>query len=559
MQSGPESLLRVTALSLAAIADFAAQSVGPAAAVSRLVREHARPALRDKIARAMSLADQPETIALGRLLIWLGNEDSIDDFVRLLSGDEDVSALAVEGLTQLSALGDARVLAALESGSSDLRTRLLPAVLGLDAASRATIACLDDEQATVRTLACHALARGRDTSAIPRLFQLLTDSDLGVVHAAVGAIQSLGSAETERLALLALKSENVAERRAALRIITYFGYDGSFELCVQALGSSDERLRDIALAGLPALDDPRVSPTLIAAARHVSGRTRAAALRALGHVRLSPEVEDVVRVAMADPDAWVRYYACQSLGRLRIESALPLLVERLDDTAGHVKVAAVEALAALRGEAALEALAAAARSSDLDVQRAALVGLGERAAPPLRPLLTAALDSQDSSIRLVAVSSLARFEGAETELSETAAKDTDAAVRSAAIELLASRTDVAATEALLALLARDPDSASAAAALARHAEARIPSISSLLEHANDALARALLAVISRAETPAGRAALDAAFASRNVAARRAAARALSVLLDEAAKSSLARAATVDPDAEVRRICAAAVA
>jgi HEAT repeat protein len=264
------------------------------------------------------------------------------------------------------------------------------------------------------------------------------------------------------------------------------------------------------------------------------------------------------RAALDDPDPWVRYYACQSLGKLGVVAALPAIRARLDDTAGQVKMAAVEALAALPGEAALRALAEAAGSADLDVQRAAVVGAGERADPELRPVLLAALASPDASIRLVAVSSIARFEATESQLG-AAAKDADAAVRSAALGLLASRTDSASSHVLLQMLAQDPESPALVAALAQQVDSRIATILPLLDTANDDVARALLAVLSRSQSHRGRAALDVAFASHNVASRRAAARVLSLLLDDAAKSSLARAANGDSDAEVRRLCAAALA
>ena len=558
METGPEAVLRVGALSLSAIQDYAVHSIGPASAVSRIVREHAGHALRDKVARAMAFADDAETVALGRVLIWLASEDSVSDFVRLLGGTDEISALAVEGLAQLSALGDPRVLAALKEGTSDLRARLLPSLMGVAAASQATVACLADEQPAVRALACHALGRGREIAAVPALFKLLIDADLGVVHAAVGAIQSLGSAETEALALKAVESAHVGERRAALRIITYFGYDASLSLCLAALSSDDEKLRDIALGGLPALDDPSVPAVLAGAARHASARTRASAVRALGHVTVSADNEAVLLTALEDADPWVRYYACQSLGKLGVVAALPAIRARLDDAAGQVKMAAVEALAALPGEAAQRALAEAAASSDLDVQRAAVVGAGERAEPALRPVLLAALASPDPSIRLVAVSSIARFADAESELGAAAA-DPDPAVRSAALGLLATRSDSAASRVLLGLLLREPDSSAVLAALAQGVDSRISAILPLLETANDSVARALLTVLARSPSPQSRVALDVAFASGNVASRRAAARVLSLLLDDSAKSSLARAANSDGDAEVRRLCAAALA
>jgi HEAT repeat protein len=222
-------------------------------------------------------------------------------------------------------------------------------------------------------------------------------------------------------------------------------------------------------------------------------------------------------------------------------------------------MAAVEALAAIPGESAGAALAEAARSANHDLRRAALLGIGARKDAALRPSLTAALESSDPTLRLVATSGIAEFPDAESELEKLAATDPDAAVRHAAIELLASRQDDEATSALVRILSRDPSAKAVCAALGRNLEARLSTILATLEQAGDVLARALLSVLAQADSRAARAALDTAFESSNVAARRAAARVLSVTMDDSARASLARGANLDADAEVRRICAAAMA
>jgi HEAT repeat protein len=558
LATAPDTLVRVIALSLSAIQEAVEQGLGPASALSRAVRHHAPAGLRTRVTRALLRADAAETVALGRVLIWLGDEESVAEFIPLLGTSEEMTHLAIQGLRELSALDDARVLHTLVAGGSELRARLLPALSGSSAAESAIAACLEDPQAHVRALACHALSRGSATNAVPVLFRLLRDADFGVVHAAVGAIQSLGSAETESLAMAAAASSNESERRAALRIVLYFGYPASLRLAREALASSDERLRDVALGGLPALDEPDVPAILMQAAQHESPRTRASAVRALGHTALSAETERLLLAALEDPDAWVRYYACQSLGKLGVSSALPLLVAKLQDPAGQVKMAAVEALAAMPGAAARSALSDAAASDNPDVRRAAVVGIGTRSDPALREVLLSALNSQDSALRMVATSSIANFEGAEADLERIGASDADASVRHAAIELLANRAGAEATSALVRIFQRDSNAKDALAALGRNVDARIPSLLSRLADADDLLARGIVAVLSRAETRAARAALDVAFESGNPATRRATARALGLIADTAANASLARAATLDPDPEVRRICAAAI-
>jgi HEAT repeat protein len=559
MTHGPEANVVVGATALVAI-DERVGELGPTSAVRRSVREHAGSALRARVARAMGFADGREQVALGRLLVWLATSESISDLLNLIDDhEEDVANLALEGLAELAALDDPRLLASLANGTSELRARLLPRLGGVAAALPAILSCLHDPQPNVRALACHALSRGGNTGVVAELFALLADPDLGVVHAAVGAIQSLGSDETERLALAATSSANPAERRAALRIVTYLGYERSFALCEAAVAGEDERLRDIAISALPTLDDPRALPLLLGAAGHASARTRAAAVRALGNTVASAPVVDVLTAALDDPDPWARYYACQSLGKLGVRAALSRVEARLLDGAGQVRMAAVEALARIPGAEAASALTRLAAMPDPEIVRAAIVGIGERGDPSLRPIIAQALTSPDAAIRLVATSSLARFPGAEPELEQVVVADADPSVRRAAIELLSNNPSQVATDALVSLLGNEAHSDAALAGLCQHLEARVPALFARLRGANDAQARLLLHVLSRSDLVSTRRAIDEAFQLPNVAVRRAAAKILSLLLDDSAKSALARAASSDADPEVRRISATAIA
>jgi HEAT repeat protein len=100
-----------------------------------------------------------------------------------------------------------------------------------------------------------------------------------------------------------------------------------------------------------------------------------------------------LRAASADRDEWVRYYACQALGRLCAESAVDVLVERLADPSGQVRVSAVEALTALRSPKVFPALAAVARSEDADLQRAAIAGMGRHFRPEALAILRDAVSN----------------------------------------------------------------------------------------------------------------------------------------------------------------------
>lgn len=558
LDAASDSSLRALAAGLVAIQHAAEASPNADSVVSRAVRRRGMPSLRSKVMRALAFADGDEAVALGRLLIWLADEESVTDFLPLLSASDEMSNLALDGLRRLEAFEDPRVLALLQTGGSELRARLLPALAGLTSATAAITHCLSDPQASVRAMACHALARGRATSEVPRLFQLLADGDLGVVHAAIGAIQSLGSDETPALAATALRSTASGERHAALRILMYFGHPGSLAIALEAINSDDERAREIALSGLPALDEPGIADVLLTVTRHASARTRASAARALGRIASTPETEQRLITLLGDTDAWVRYYACQALGKLHAAAALPLMTGLLDDPAGQVQMAAVEALAIIPGEAAARALLSAADSPNVEVQRAALVGMGARREPSHRSVLETAMTGGDEATRLVALSSLASFPGTEAILERIAGDDASATVRNAAVELLAAHDDALATQGLIRLLRRDLTWAEPRAALAHSLDRRLPTLLGMLGDADGGLAVALVAILVASESRACRAALDVAFESENTEVRRAVARALSRIWDDSAKAALARAATLDTDAQVRQICAAAL-
>jgi HEAT repeat protein len=377
-----------------------------------------------------------------------------------------------------------------------------------------------------------------------------------VVQAAVGAIQSLGSAETERLALEAARAAWPSVRRAGLRILSYFGWSSGLPLFVAGLRDPDPRVRDAAVQGLPFIDHPDAVEELLKAARDPGERTRAGVMRSLGHCRGDVRVISYLLRGLADPEAWVRYYACQSLGRLGVETAASAIARLLDDAAGQVRVAAIEALSHLRSEAAFAALREAARSNDADVQRAALVGLGISRRPEAEPILLEAVGGPDAATRLVAVSAIADLDSNEVlQALVRAAGDRDEAVRYAAVNFLAGRSGAEPTAALVALLAGLPDKERLVAALALPAEGRIAGLARALETADDELAPHLVSALARMRHADADRVLVEALGGRNVAARKAAAFAVANRATPGGHEALRRLATSDADAGVRRVAA----
>ncbi|HEX5658177.1 MAG TPA: HEAT repeat domain-containing protein, partial [Polyangiales bacterium] len=458
---------------------------------------------------------------------------------------------ATAALKQIGRDSDRAIGDALVQSSSARRAALLPGLQHPDHTA-AIIGCLDDADPGVRALAAEALARAGAVSATPQLFALLEDPQPRVVHAATAALSALGNDQTEGLALRAAASAMPEVRRAGLRILGYFGYPRAFDAFRTALYERDQRLRDAAAAGLAILDEPRARPLLIEAAGEADPKLRAVAVRALGQAEPSDEALIVLRAALADADSWVRYYACQALGRLRVEAALDELVQRLSDPAGHVRVAAVEALAHLPG--AVEALRSCVASADPDMQRAALLGLGLRADVSSLPTFLQAAHSDDAASRLVALSALASLhEPSALQALAAAARDDDESVRSAAVGYLQAAPG--GSPLLIALLADGVERTRVASALSSPHVERVSSLLQGLADADDALATLLTSCLAKLGGTPGRDGLIAALMLDNKAARMAAAHALAALGTREATAALAQCAANDPDPELRRVAA----
>jgi HEAT repeat protein len=556
-----ESAVRVAAVALAELHAQHGERYGTSDAVEESLRSASPgPSAERRLMASLNAADRSEQVAIAFVLGTLGSEAGTAALLMLLDAEPGVAKAAAAALRKLGKRAEPQQREALRAGASSRRQALLPLVSTLGAIPEVAL-CLTDGDASVRALACDALGRLGATSAVPSVFPLLDDPNARVVQAAIGAIQSLGSREASKLALAAAGSDKPTVRRAALRILAYFGDDAALPVFLRALDDADPRVRDTALGGLAVLEDAAALDALLEAARSPSAGTRSAAIRALGRRSQSDDrARACLLAALGDAEPWVRYYACQALGRLRAEGALVAIVPLLGDPAGQVRVAAIEAISHFRTPAASRALIQAVSGEDADVRRAALVGLGFLALPDVLPTLREAAASPDPATRLVAVSALAHTDSPESlPLITRAARDPDENVRTAALGCLAALGSKEATGALLDLLDDASDRAQVSALLSIPTPGRVPGIVAALESADDALAPLLTSALARLRTRESTAALFEAMTLTSVPARKAAASALASLRTQDAWDTLRRAADDDTDPQVRGVCAVLVA
>lgn len=507
-----------------------------------------------QLVRALGEGDPAEQAAICFVLGARRDPSAAPSLTNLLDAAQEVAAAAATALKRLGPEGEEQILEGIRAGDSQQRRALLP-LISRTGAARAVVDCLTDADSEVRALACEALARVGIVDAVGELFALLGDPNARVHFAAIAAIQSLGSRETERLSIASARSSDARVRGAALRVIAYFGFASAMDVILGALSDADERVRDITIQGLPFIDDRRALDALLLAAQSAADRTRAAAMRSLGQCSGDSRISACLLEGLSDASPWVRYYACQSLGRLAFEPATNSLIGLLSDAAGQVRVAAVEALSCLTGDAAVTALKSAATDPDSDVQRAALIGLGVAKRKESLPLMIATAKSADAATRLVAISALAGFRAPEVLSSlHDAASDADEGVRTAAIGFLSTIPGAEATRALVDLLRTAPSSEQVVMALAVSVEGRIEALGEALEMADDETASALTSALARMRRPPAVSALIGAMSMPNAAARKAAAAALAAIATREALTVLRRAADSDSEPEVRQIC-----
>jgi HEAT repeat protein len=559
VEAQSDTMARVAAVSLCDLLDRSRERTGSSAHIEDILRREISATAVRRLGRCLAPADVPETVAICRLLGLVGGADAVQILSQRLDGASPVAEAAAEALHRLGHQSDAEIGVALREGDSVRRKVLLPATARSSVAADVA-RCLEDPDPEVRALACDTLARLGNPSIVGQLFPLLEDANLRVCHAAVGAIQALGSAEARTLALATARSPSATVRRSALRILAFFGDAAALDCFLEALRDPDPRVRDAALQGLPYLEDKRAQEALFEAIKDGSPRTRGTAMRALGHCAGEPRVPAFLLRGLGDPDAWVRYYACQSLGKIGYEAAAPRIAALLAEETGQVRVAAVEALSHLRSDEAHAALRRAAELDDRDVRRAALIGLGVMAYPGDLPLLLGAMTADDSVTRLVAISAMANFASpAVIDALARAAGDRDEQVRTAAIGFLAARPEQEATEILVHLLVSPASRERAANGLLVPSHGRAAGLLAALETADDELAPLLTSTLAKLRQPDATSALLQSIQLANVAARKAAASTLAAVGTPPAIAALKQAAASDPDPGVRQICALVLA
>jgi HEAT repeat protein len=455
---------------------------------------------------------------------------------RLDADDEQVRLAAVAALGRL---GDRRSTAPL--------TRLLTADRTVAIAAAAALACIGDP------------------SAFRPLLGLLGHPDATVRQSAISALNSLGHPDMEQSIGPLLTDGNPHVRESAVRIAGYFGYarcaDAMFERCRDNV----ESVRRAALEHVALVDEGRALPVLLEAIATETPRARAGVAIALGRIVL-PESGSALRDALGDRDAWVRYFAARSLGEHGAGNALDDLAKlAAQDSAPHVRIAALEAIGAINGPSAAQVLTQYADDSDSEIAAAAVRSLGRVGDGGAAVALARALRSPDTARRLSAVTAFSLRGGPDdvASLRWTAEADASRDVATAAVgglARLATGTGERWREAVDALveLTADPRQQDAAlAALARVPAGRADRVAKGLGHPIGRVRRMTIEALTRLKDPDAAARLRGALEDPDAGVREAAVMALKRIGARGLVAKLSKMIESDPDPAVRRAATAA--
>jgi hypothetical protein len=184
----------------------------------------------------------------------------------------------------------------------------------------------------------------RDAAAIPPLLKALSDEDMDVRLAVAQSLAKLGHVEATGPILQALDAPLQMPRDRVVEVLVQMGtHDAKPLLAIlDDRQTSNSALATIALA-LGLLRINKAVPRLIEVLQNESEDVRINAMYALALIDDARSIAPISLLAN-DPVLKVSSHAMLSLGMLRAKDQLPLLVEKLNNPTWEIRIAAARAL-----------------------------------------------------------------------------------------------------------------------------------------------------------------------------------------------------------------------
>jgi len=246
-------------------------------------------------------------------------------------------------------------------------------------------------------MSLYDLARSGDAEG---LREMLEDSDNPAVRKRACELLGEIAGEDDTDTVEALVSTAVTDEEAAVRAGAVDGLD---QLGTEAV---EELLEDITGNKIEQGADWAVAQRFAKALQSDIPELRMAAASALGKLGDESAVSSLTNALSSEGNSNVRVRICMALGDIGHASAVPALIQRLEDPSGRVREEAAVSLSTIGTDQALASLTEMMDAENASIRRIAANALGEAGTAEVVEPLADALTDPNAAVRSAAVYSI---------------------------------------------------------------------------------------------------------------------------------------------------------
>ncbi|MCX8108432.1 MAG: HEAT repeat domain-containing protein [Verrucomicrobiae bacterium] len=260
-----------------------------------------------------------------------------------------------------------------------------------------------------QTVVLQTLGRRADRAALPAVIEMAKSGAPGPRLAAIRALAEIGNPEAAPALLQLMKSPDREVAQAAQESLAAIPGPDIDKAVVQMFDSSDvsERLTAVQLTGRRRMQS--AIPSLLKATNDQDGRVRTTALKRLGELGDTAQLEELLGILVRTTDDKDRAAAEDAVVTLvgrtgPNESVAATVVSKLTAANASARSALIKILASIGGPTALKSVREACKDPNPEVKSTAIRALGSwktlDAAPDLLDLARNAPDATDRAVAL---------------------------------------------------------------------------------------------------------------------------------------------------------------
>lgn len=244
-----------------------------------------------------------------------------------------------------------------------------------------------------------SLKSTQDNSAIPKLVELLENSDREIRFYSAGIIATLPSPKNREMIRSVFARKNPLSLAPSARILGEWKDEKSRKPIEEALLDTASPDREELARSLGWIGNSESEPVLWKVLEESSGEARHGAAWALGFAGTEKSVDRLI-TASKSKDQLLAINALESLGQLKSPKSLDSLVE--SSNSDNLAAFAIPAINQIPGEEARKALEKQAQSRSTIRKKLAIEALGRRGDEASLPLLEKIASSDDPEMRKIA-------------------------------------------------------------------------------------------------------------------------------------------------------------